>query len=94
MRRSFIVIIVIITVALVSGAGYMGYQSSRPTDTPAIVAPDTVAVTTCDVEQTVTAGKPRTRRNIRGYAHRRAPDEMLVRRRSRSRAGAGQAWRS
>jgi RND family efflux transporter MFP subunit len=50
-----ILLFILMTLALIGGAGYFGFASSaRPTPT-AQPAPKTVSVTTCDVEQTVTA---------------------------------------
>jgi len=49
------IFLVIFTLAIIGGAGYFGFSSTvQPTPT-APPAPKTVAVTTCDVDQTVTA---------------------------------------
>jgi len=45
----------ILVLAAIGAAGYFGFVSSAPPTPTALPAPKTVAVTTCDVEQTVTA---------------------------------------
>jgi len=45
----------LVGVAIVAAAGYFGFQSSPAQIAPTVQVPQTVAVTTCDVEQTVTA---------------------------------------
>jgi multidrug efflux pump subunit AcrA (membrane-fusion protein) len=45
----------LVIVGLVAGAGYVGYVSSQRQDPQAPAAPLTIAVTVCDVQQTVTA---------------------------------------
>jgi RND family efflux transporter MFP subunit len=50
-----IIFISILALALIGAAGYFGFKSSPTQVTPTVVVPKTVAVTTCDVEQTVTA---------------------------------------
>ena len=55
MKPITIVIIVVIVLGLLSGAGYYGYQSSQAQDANIPQAPPTVAVTTCDVQSSVTA---------------------------------------
>jgi multidrug efflux pump subunit AcrA (membrane-fusion protein) len=43
----------IVAILIISTAGYLGFSTSQtPIPTP---TPETIAVTTCDVEQTVTA---------------------------------------
>ena len=55
MKTLKILFLIVLTLALIGGAGYFGFASSvKPTPT-AQPAPKTVSVTTCDVEQTVTA---------------------------------------
>jgi len=54
-KRWVISIILILSLALVGGAGYMGFQSSRPKANKTMQAPPTVPVTRGDVQQTVTA---------------------------------------
>jgi multidrug efflux pump subunit AcrA (membrane-fusion protein) len=55
MKPITIIIIVVIVLGLLGGAGYYGYQSSRVQDANIPQAPPTVAVTTCDVQSSVTA---------------------------------------
>lgn len=55
MQRWQILIVGLLVVAIVGGAGYLGAQSNRAAVATAIPAPPVVAVTKCDVEQTVTA---------------------------------------
>jgi HlyD family secretion protein len=55
MKPTTIVIIALIVLTLLGGAGYWGYQSSRAQDANIPQAPPTVPVTTCDVQQSVTA---------------------------------------
>jgi RND family efflux transporter MFP subunit len=50
-----IILISIIAIAAIGAAGYFGFASSASPTPTAQPAPQTVAVTTCDVEQTVTA---------------------------------------
>jgi RND family efflux transporter MFP subunit len=50
-----IIALFLAALAVVGGAGYFGYQSSRAEATPPPAAPTTVPVEVCDVEQTVTA---------------------------------------
>jgi RND family efflux transporter MFP subunit len=53
MSKRAIFLLSIITILIISTAGYLGFSTSQtPTPTP---TPETIAVTTCDVEQTVTA---------------------------------------
>jgi RND family efflux transporter MFP subunit len=55
MKPITIVIIAVIVLALLGGAGYYGYQSSQAQEANIPQAPPTVAVTTCDVQSSVTA---------------------------------------
>jgi multidrug efflux pump subunit AcrA (membrane-fusion protein) len=55
MKRIWAILAVLGIGGLVAGAGYMGFVSNRPQAANAPAAPLTVAVTTCDVQQTVTA---------------------------------------
>jgi RND family efflux transporter MFP subunit len=53
MSKRAIVLFSIVTILIISTAGYFGFTTTNtPTPTP---TPETIAVTTCDVEQTVTA---------------------------------------
>src|SRR5512134_1987257 len=53
MSKRAIVLFSIVGILIISTAGYLGFSTTQtPTPTP---TPDTFAVTTCDVEQTVTA---------------------------------------
>ena len=53
MKKSAIVLFSIVGILIISAAGYFGFSTSKtPEPTP---TPQTVAVTRCDVEQTVTA---------------------------------------
>jgi RND family efflux transporter MFP subunit len=55
MKRTLIILGIVLAVAVVGAAGYFGFRSSSP-ETPTLPqAPDTVPVTICDVKQTVTA---------------------------------------
>jgi HlyD family secretion protein len=53
--KRWIILVVILTIAGISGAGYLGYRSSLPKTLPLLVAPPTTPVTTCTVDQTATA---------------------------------------
>jgi HlyD family secretion protein len=55
MKRIGTILAVLVIAGLVAGAGYMGFVSNGPQAASAPTAPPTVAVTTCDVQQTVTA---------------------------------------
>lgn len=50
-----ILFFIILVLAIIGGAGYFGFATSAPVTPTAPPAPKTVAVTKCDVEQTVTA---------------------------------------
>ena len=53
MSKRAIVLFSIVCILIISAAGYLGFSTTRtPEPTP---TPETLAVTTCDVEQTVTA---------------------------------------
>jgi multidrug efflux pump subunit AcrA (membrane-fusion protein) len=52
-NKTIIVLFVLVVIATIGAAGYFGFSSAKqPDPTP---TPQTVSVTTCDVEQTVTA---------------------------------------
>jgi RND family efflux transporter MFP subunit len=53
MSKRAIVLFSIVGVLIISTAGYFGFKTSKPPE--ATPTPQTVSVTTCDVEQTVTA---------------------------------------
>jgi HlyD family secretion protein len=55
MKTLWRLIIGIIVIALLGGAGYWGYQTSRAQEPSVPEAPPTVPVTTCDVQQSVSA---------------------------------------
>jgi RND family efflux transporter MFP subunit len=55
MKRIWIVLGILLGVAVIAAAGYFGFRSSRPEVTETPNAPDTVAVSRCDVSQSVTA---------------------------------------
>lgn len=55
MQKIGLVLLVLLGIVVIGAAGYFGFQSSPMQALPTIQAPQTVAVTTCDVEQTVTA---------------------------------------
>ena len=55
MKTFRILFLSILTLALIGAAGYFGFATSTPPTPTAPPAPKTVAVTKCDVEQTVTA---------------------------------------
>lgn len=54
MKRLLILFLIILVIAVVAGAGYYGYQSSKPT-VATIQAPPTIAVARGDVTQVVSA---------------------------------------
>ena len=54
MSKRAVVIFVLVGIVIVSTAGYFGFATTQAPPTPP-PAPQTVSVTTCDVEQTVTA---------------------------------------
>jgi HlyD family secretion protein len=55
MKRWMLALLVVLAIALVGGAGYLGLQSVKGKDTPGIQAPSTAEVTRGDVQTTVTA---------------------------------------
>jgi HlyD family secretion protein len=55
MRRLMISTVIVLIVALVGGAGYLGFRGAQVKDTVALQAPPTVPVTRGDVQQTVIA---------------------------------------
>jgi HlyD family secretion protein len=55
MKRWSIILSILLALAVVGGAGYLGARSVRGEATPAVQAPTTVEVTRGDVQQTVTA---------------------------------------
>src|SRR5262245_51424285 len=54
MKRTWAIVAAVVIGGLVVGAGYLGFISNRSTAS-APIAPLTIAVTTCNVQQTVTA---------------------------------------
>lgn len=53
MNRTVVILFVLLMIAVIAAAGYFGLSTTQePTPTP---APQTVSVTSCDVQQTVTA---------------------------------------
>src|SRR5512134_586466 len=54
MKRRTLIIISIVSVLVIGGAGYYGFSASAQ-EPPAPQAPQTAAVTQCDVQQTVEA---------------------------------------
>jgi HlyD family secretion protein len=55
MKRWMLVLLVVLALAMVGGAGYLGLQSVKGKDTPGIQAPSTIEVSRGDVQTTVTA---------------------------------------
>ncbi len=55
MKRTTIVLSVVLVIGMVAGAGYLGLQSAQGKDTSGTEAPSTVEVTRGDVQTTVTA---------------------------------------
>jgi HlyD family secretion protein len=55
MKRWMLALVVVLAIALVGGAGYLGLQSVKGKDTPSTQTPSTVEVTRGDVQTTVTA---------------------------------------
>lgn len=55
MKRWMLVLLVVLAMAMVGGAGYLGLQSVKGKDTPGAEVPSTVKVTRGDVQSTVTA---------------------------------------
>jgi len=54
MNKKTIVLLSIVMVIIIGAAGYAGFATSQPT-APVVQPPQTVAVTTCDVEQSIAA---------------------------------------
>jgi RND family efflux transporter MFP subunit len=54
-KRWMILLGIVLGVAVIVGAGYLGFQSSQPKDSAATVAPPTVPVDRGDVQQTIDA---------------------------------------
>jgi RND family efflux transporter MFP subunit len=54
-KRSVILLVLVLALALIGGAGYLGYRNSQSTNTSQIQAPNTIAVDRGDVLQSVTA---------------------------------------
>ena len=53
MNKTIVIIFVLVMIAVIAAAGYFGFSTTKePAATP---TPQTVSVTSCDVEQTVTA---------------------------------------
>jgi HlyD family secretion protein len=55
MKRWMLALLVVLAMAMIGGAGYLGMQSVKGKDAPGIEAPSTVEVTRGDVQTTVTA---------------------------------------
>ena len=55
MKRIWIVLGIILGIVVIAGAGYLGFRSSKAPAPIAPQAPQTVAATRCDVDQSVTA---------------------------------------
>ncbi len=55
MKRWMLILLTLLAIVLIGGAGYLGMHSVRGQATPTIEAPSTVEVTVGDVQQTVTA---------------------------------------
>jgi len=55
MKRIWIMLGIILGIIVIGGVGYLGFRSSKPKAQTAPQAPQTVSVTRCDVEQSVTA---------------------------------------
>jgi RND family efflux transporter MFP subunit len=55
MKRIWIVLGILAGIMIIAGAGYLGFRSSKPQAATLPPAPQTVAATRCDVEQSVTA---------------------------------------
>jgi RND family efflux transporter MFP subunit len=56
MKRSSILILTFIVILLIGAAGYFGFRSTAPDPAATVIeTPETVAVTTCDVTQSVAA---------------------------------------
>jgi len=55
MKRIWIVLGILLGVAVIIGVGYLGFRSSKPESPIIPQTPDTVKVSRCDVDQSVTA---------------------------------------
>ncbi len=55
MKSWMIILIAIVLVGLIAGAGWLGFASQKEPTAELPVAPDTIPVTVCDVEQTISA---------------------------------------
>ncbi|HZU85880.1 MAG TPA: efflux RND transporter periplasmic adaptor subunit [Anaerolineaceae bacterium] len=55
MKRWLIAVLIIVSLGLVAGIGYLGYQSAQPPAATPIAEPPTVQVTRCTVDQTISA---------------------------------------
>ncbi len=55
MKRWLVLLVTVVGVAVVGGAGYLGWRQSSAAARPAVVAPPTVPVDRGDVAQTITA---------------------------------------
>jgi len=55
MKRIWIVLGILLGVVVILGVGYLGFRSSKPESPIIPKAPDTVKVSRCDVDQSVTA---------------------------------------
>lgn len=55
MNRWLVIVLILVGLAIIGGAGYFGYQASQPPRPTAVEAPPTIAVGHGDVTQTVTA---------------------------------------
>lgn len=54
MNRTAVILFILLMIAVVATAGYFGFSTTAEQSTPT-PAPETISVTTCDVQQTVTA---------------------------------------
>ena len=53
MNKTFVILFLLLMIGVIAAAGYFGFATTQePTPTP---APETISVTSCDVQQTVTA---------------------------------------
>jgi multidrug efflux pump subunit AcrA (membrane-fusion protein) len=55
MKRWVVAVLIVVSVGLVAGLGYLGYQSAQPPAATVIPEPSTVKVTRCTVDQTISA---------------------------------------
>ena len=53
MSKRAILLFIVVIILIISTAGYLGFSTNKPPE--ATPTPQTIAVTKCDVEQTVTA---------------------------------------